>query len=72
MKRNITCTMILLLTFIFFGCAHQCVQCDIYDEYGYYVKDYGEYCGEWYMVSDYEDDAQYHAEHYYSGWAECY
>lgn len=71
-KIKIASVIVIIFSVLFLSCTHYCVQCDIYDSEGYFVKDYGEYCGEWFMVNDYEEDAQWHAEYYYGGFADCY
>ena len=66
---------LVLVSFTFSACiitSRTCVVCDIYDEYGDWVKDYGEFCGSEYKAEQYADDADYHAWEYYDGWAECY
>ena len=64
---------ILLISVTFSACIEvRCVVCDIYDEDGYFIKDYGEFCGSNYQREEYKDDADYHAYKYYGGWAECY
>jgi hypothetical protein len=66
---------LILTTLTFSGCIivdTECVACDIYDEYGHWVKDYGEFCGSYYECEEYEEDADRHARRFYNGWAECY
>lgn len=54
------------------SCIETCIECEIYDEYGHYVKDYGEYCSEDYHDLDaYEIDADDHAWEFYGGHADC-
>jgi hypothetical protein len=49
----------------------KCAYCDIYDENGEWVKDYGKYCGPEEIVEEFAIEADVHAEYYYDGWAEC-
>ena len=65
----------ILFSLLFSGCIIEdktCVVCDIYDKYGDWVKDYGEYCGPDSKAEQYANDADDHARKYYRGWAECY
>lgn len=71
--KQILLYFILTSTIIIASCyPDRCVRCDIYDEYGDFVKDYGKFCGEYDQRQDYEEDADWHAYYYYNGWAECY
>jgi len=70
--KKIFILSIALLSFTIFSSCSKCIQCDIYDGNGDYVKDYGEYCGEDYMMDEYQEEADYHAWRFYGGWAECY
>jgi len=66
---------LILISLTLSGCiidSNTCVVCDIYDNYGHWVKDYGEYCGPYYKAEQYADDADDHARKFYKGWAECY
>ena len=64
--------IVILLSGLLLMSCYRCVECEIYDEEGYYVKNYGEYCGDIITTSSYEIDADDHAYKYYGGWAECY
>jgi hypothetical protein len=66
---------VILISITFSGCIiidQTCVVCDIYDKYGNFVKDYGEYCGSMHKARQYADDADQHAWDYYDGYANCY
>ena len=66
---------LILISFTFSACIIEkdtCVVCDIYDEWGDWVKDYGEFCGSSHKAREYAEDADEHAWRYYDGYAECY
>ena len=73
--KKLLFTGLILVSLTLSGCIiinETCVVCDIYDEYGDWVKDYGEYCGSYHKCEQFEEDADDHAFRYYRGWAECY
>lgn len=72
MLKKLHILIIIFIIIILSASCARCVQCDIYDEEGYWVKDFGEYCGDYITTTEYEWDADDHAFQFYGGWAECY
>ncbi|MBN2274711.1 MAG: hypothetical protein JXR41_00825 [Bacteroidales bacterium] len=52
------------------GC--DCIVCEIYDEFGYYIEDYGRECGDSYDLDRFAEEADDYAWYVYGGFAECF
>ena len=50
----------------------ECIECEIFDEYGYYIEDYGRECGDSYDLDYFAGEADDYAWYSYGGYAECF